>query len=241
MVGSEFGRQPLDSHGNPLCRGLNLFAHHRKQLTFHFDITGRGYELLLLSKAAAVFEFHGNDDALDDAQKRGFGLFVGKAACVACHNGALLSDEKYHNLGVPPAKEWETHGVAQVTFRYELYSKGLSEKHYRKFKDDPGLYFRTKQTRDLGKFRTPSLRYTKYTAPYMHNGQIQTLKDVVQFYNQGGGENEFADTKMPLKPLGLSEQEVDDLVAFIESMSGARILMEYPQLPPYASLDSATE
>ncbi len=184
----------------------------------------------------------GDDAALDDAQKRGFELFVGKAACVSCHNGALLSDEQYYNLGVPPAKEWESDGLAQVTFRFELYAKGISEARYRKFKDDPGLYFRTKQVRDLGKFRTPSLRYTKYTAPYMHNGQIQTLKDVVVFYNQGGGKNEFAKTKTSLlKPLGLSDQEIDDLVAFIESMSGAQILMEFPQLPPSAPLGAATE
>ncbi len=184
----------------------------------------------------------GDDEAIDEAQKRGFELFVGKAACAACHNGALLSDENYYNLGVPPAKEWETSGLAQITFRYELYAKGIVEKRYRKFKDDPGLYFRTKQTRDLGKFRTPSLRYTKYTAPYMHNGQLATLKDVVAFYNQGGGNNEFADSKTSLiKPLGLSESEVNDLVAFIESMSGDQILMEIPQLPPSAALDSAPE
>ncbi len=184
----------------------------------------------------------GDDAALDDAQKRGFELFVGKAACAACHNGALLSDEQYYNLGVPPAKEWESDGLAQVTFRYELYAKGISEKRYRKFKDDPGLYFRTKQVKDLGKFRTPSLRYTKYTAPYMHNGQIPTLKDVVAFYNQGGGKNEFAKSKTSLvKPLGLSDQEIGDLVAFIESMSGAQILMEFPQLPPSAPLGAATE
>jgi len=181
----------------------------------------------------------GDDGALDDQQKRGFELFVGKANCVACHNGALLSDEKYYNLGVPRASDWENSGLAQITFRYELYAKGISEKRYRKFKDDPGLYFRTKQVNDLGKFRTPSLRYTKYTAPYMHNGQLATLNNVVQFYNSGGGNNEFSDNKTPLlKPLELSEGEVDDLVTFIESMSGEQLLMDIPQLPPSAPLNA---
>ena len=179
----------------------------------------------------------GEDQALSEPQKRGLELFVGKAQCVTCHKGPLLSDENYYNLGVPPAREWEEDGLAQITFRFELYAKGVTEEMYRKTKDDPGLYFRTKQKADKGKFRTPSLRYTKYSAPYMHNGQLETLRDVVEFYNAGGGSNEFAETKTPLvEPLGLSESEIEDLVAFLESMSGEEILMDEPDLPDYAPL-----
>jgi len=179
----------------------------------------------------------GEDQALSEPQKRGLKLFVGKARCVACHNGPLLSDENYYNLGVPPAREWEEDGLAQVTFRFELYAKGVTEEMYRKTKDDPGLYFRTKQKADKGKFRTPSLRFTKYSAPYMHNGQLETLRHVVEFYNAGGGSNEFAETKTPLvEPLGLSESEIEDLVAFLVSMSGEEILMDEPDLPDYAPL-----
>ncbi|MCH8998861.1 MAG: cytochrome-c peroxidase [Proteobacteria bacterium] len=179
----------------------------------------------------------GEDQALSEPQKRGLELFVGKARCVACHNGPLLSDENYYNLGVPPAREWEQDGLAQITFRFELYAKGVTEEMYRKTKDDPGLYFRTKQKADKGKFRTASLRYAKYSAPYMHNGQIETLRDVVEFYNAGGGSNEFAETKTPLvQPLGLREREIEDLVAFLDSMSGEEILMDPPDLPDYAPL-----
>lgn len=175
----------------------------------------------------------GDDKALNKAQKRGLKLFTGKAGCAQCHNGALLTNQKYYNLGVPPYDGWETDAMAQITFRFELYAKGLSEAKYRKFKDDPGLHFRTKQLADQGKFRVPSLRYTKYTAPYMHNGMIATLADVVEFYNKGGGTNEFAATKTKLlKPLKLSKSEKADLVAFIESLSGPRIEMEAPELPP---------
>ena len=175
----------------------------------------------------------GDDKALNKAQKRGLKLFTGKAGCAQCHNGALLTNQKYYNLGVPPYDGWETDAMAQITFRFELYAKGLSEAKYRKYKDDPGLHFRTKQLADLGKFRVPSLRYTKYTAPYMHNGMIATLADVVEFYNKGGGTNEFAATKTKLlKPLKLSKREKADLVAFIESLSGPRIEMEAPELPP---------
>lgn len=179
----------------------------------------------------------GDDSALSASQKNGLALFTGKAGCVQCHSGALLSNQKYYNLGVPPYDGWETDAVAQITFRFELYSKGVTEDKYRKYKDDPGLYFRTKQTADLGKFRVPSLRYTKYTAPYMHNGMIETLTDVVDFYDAGGGENEFSASKSPLiKPLGLSTEEKSDLVAFLESLSGERITMEAPDLPPSAPL-----
>ena len=66
----------------------------------------------------------------------------------------------------------------------------------------------------------------------MHNGMVETLRDVVAFYNAGGGENEFAATKSPLvRPLGLSDTEIDDLVAFLESLSGDEILMDEPDLP----------
>jgi len=174
----------------------------------------------------------GDDAALSDAQKRGLDLFAGKANCIACHNGALLSDEQYYNTGVPPYDGWETDPLAQITFRFEIFAKGSTQEMYRSVKDDPGLYFRAKYAPHKGKFRTPSLRYTKYTFPYMHNGMLETLRDVVVFYNDGGGENEFAKTKSPLiQPLGLTDGEIDDLVAFLESLSGDEILIDEPDLP----------
>ena len=184
----------------------------------------------------------GDKDALSDEQVAGMELFNGKAGCIQCHNGAQATDEKYYNIGVPPAERWEDDGLAQVTFRYEIFAKGVTQDMYRKLKDDPGLYFRTKEKADMGKFRTPPLRYTAYTAPYMHNGAFWDLKEVVEFYNAGGGENDFTDgtfaeTKTPLlKPLGLSEEEVDNLVAFLEAFSGDELEVEAPSLPPYAPL-----
>lgn len=183
----------------------------------------------------------GDDKALDASQKRGLDLFTGKAGCAQCHTGAMLTNEKYYNLGVPPYDGWETDALAQITFRFELYAKGVTQDKYKKYKDDPGYYFRTKQVADLGKFRVPSLRYTKYTAPYMHNGMLASLADVVEFYNAGGGENEFSATKTKLiKPLGLSDKEKADLVAFIESLSGERIVMEQPDLPPSEPLPASS-
>ena len=196
------------------------------------------FERTLVQTDTAFDEYmRGDDDALNASQMRGLELFTGRAGCVRCHSGPMLSNEKFYNLGVPPYDGWESDPLAQITFRFELYAKGLSEDKYRTLKDDPGLYFRTKQADDLGKFRVPSLRYTKYTAPYMHNGMLETLEDVVDFYDAGGRTNEFAATKTRLiQPLGLSDQEKSDLVAFIESLSGERILMDEPDLPPDAPL-----
>ena len=184
---------------------------------------------------------NGDDSALDDTQKAGLELFRGKANCIECHNGPMLSDEKYYNLGVPRHEGWLTDGLKQITFRFQLFAKGSKEPHYRKLKDDPGFYFQTKSEKDMGKFRTAPLRYLKYTAPYMHNGALFTLKDVVDFYNDGGGDNDFTigwgKSKTPiLKPLNLTDEEKGALVAFLESISGEEILMETPQLPKYQPL-----
>lgn len=187
---------------------------------------------------------NGDTSALDEEQLAGMELFNGKAGCIACHNGAQATDEKYYNLGVPPAERWETDGLAQITYRYEIFAKGVTQEMYRVLKDDPGLYFRTKETADMGKFRTPPLRYTAYTAPYMHNGAFWDFEEVVRFYNAGGGENDFTDgtmaaTKTPLlQPLGLNDDEVDQLVAFLEAFSGDELEVEPPELPPYAALPS---
>ncbi len=201
------------------------------------------FERTLIVKDTPVDRYlAGDETALNEQEIRGMELFNGKAGCIQCHNGANTTDEKYYNIGVPPAERWEEDGLAQVTFRYEIYAKGVTEDLYRKLKDDPGLYFRTKEMADMGKFRTAPLRYIAYTAPYMHNGAFWDLEEVVQFYNAGGGENDFTDgtiaaTKSDLiKPLGLSDDEVADLVAFLEAFSGDELVVEAPELPPYAPL-----
>jgi len=184
----------------------------------------------------------GDKSALTEQQVRGLELFQGKANCTECHNGPLLTDQKFYNLGVPRAEEWLDSGLAQITFRYEQYAKGVTEELYRKIKDDAGLYYRTKQKADMGKFRTAPLRYIAYTAPYMHNGSFFDFEEVVDFYNDGGGDNDFTDGTMAksktelLKPLGLTDEEKEDLVAFLEALSGKEIKMSTPKLPRYAPL-----
>ena len=189
----------------------------------------------------------GDKTALTAQQLKGKALFEGKAQCIACHNSALASDEKYYNVGVPTNLRWESDALAQITFRYELYQKGVNEKMYRKTKADPGVYFRGKRKDMKGKFRTPSLRYTKYTAPYMHNGTLATLADVVDFYDRGGIAADgrttgFPETKTPLiKPLGLTAGEKSDLLAFLDAFSGERMDMAYPEIPPSQRLFTEQE
>jgi cytochrome c peroxidase len=180
----------------------------------------------------------GDKNALNDSQKRGMAVYQGKGACIQCHNGPLASDQKFHALGVPENEAFKTEPLNQITHRWQHYQKGINEKGYRGADIDMGHYYVTKNPKDIGKFRTPSLRELKYTAPYMHNGIFYTLDEVVEFYNKGGGE---AMNKSPLiKPLGLSDQEKKDLVAFLEALSMDKpLLMAPPKLPPYMPLKTA--
>ncbi|MBO7913838.1 cytochrome c peroxidase [Vibrio splendidus] len=189
----------------------------------------------------------GDKTALSESQLKGKALFEGKANCIACHNGALASDQKFYNIGVPPSPWWDDDGLAQITFRFELYSKGVTEEMYRTTKADPGAYFRAKRKEMLGKFRTPSLRYTKYTAPYMHNGTIPTLEAVIDFYDRGGVADDGRTTGYPqtksalIQPLGLTEQDKKNLRSFVEAFSGEQIFIEEPTIPEYQPLFTKEE
>ena len=201
------------------------------------------YERTLIQTDTPLDKFlKGDKKALSEEQVRGKAVFEGKAGCIQCHNGPLATAEEYVNIGVPPSKRWEEDGLAQITFRFEHYAKGQTEEGYRKAKSDWGLYYRTKNSWDKGKFRVPTLRYTKYTAPYMHNGVLFSLEEVVDFYNAGGKDEEGRTTLFPenkdkrIKPLNLSDDEKSDLVAFLEAFSGEEIITEKPKLPAYKAL-----
>ena len=171
--------------------------------------------------------------ALSSEAKRGLALFQGKAGCIQCHNGPLLSDESYHNLGVPRNPEFEGNPLRQITLRYQHVIRGVPEKLYRSADQDLGLYYLTKHETDKGKFRTPSLREVKYTAPYMHNGIFGTLEEVIEFYNRGGADD--PNKSSLVKPLGLSDQDKRDLLAFLLSLSSdPPLIIEPPDLPDYA-------
>jgi cytochrome c peroxidase len=199
------------------------------------------------SRAIAIFQstilssnvpfdrfMEGDESALSESEKRGFKLFTTTAGCSACHRGRLFTDENFHGLGVPTPEQFSTDAIREITFKYQLRSRGVSEEVYRTATDDPGLYLVTKVDTDFGQFRTPMLRELGQTAPYMHNGAFATLEEVIEFYNSGGGESPNLDPL--LRPLGLTEENKSDLMAFLMSLTGDPILVEEPQLPPYEEI-----
>lgn len=170
----------------------------------------------------------GDKAAISDSAKRGAKLFVGKAACVACHSGPTFTDNKFHVTGVSqvgehvlPMKDGGDpgrFGAIDVYLNWDFSTKG-------KFNDDPTIDRSKGVTKDAkltGAFRTKGLRSVAKTGPFMHTGHLATLREVVEFYNAGGGEaGTYAGTKETLMvPLNLTSQEMDDIVAFLESLTG---------------------
>lgn len=155
---------------------------------------------------------------MSDAAKRGFELFKGKANCATCHSGTRFTDDKAYNVGTPDNPEIWNNPIRHAT--YAAFASFMGVENYMNVRRDVGAYIINHKAdgSEIGTFVTPTLRELKYTAPYMHNGMMKTLSEVVYFYNQGGGYDENKDSR--LKPLGLANQEMRDLVAFLNSLSG---------------------
>ena len=184
----------------------------------------------LVSRNAPIDRYlRGDQAALSAEARQGLELFQGKAGCAQCHGGPLLSDQRYHALGVPENLDIFANPFRHISFR--RFFRTLGAPGVERYRDDPGLYGVTKDRADWGKFRTPSLREVSRTAPYMHNGSLPTLEDVVAFYDRGGGPHP---NKSPLlRPLGLSGAEQRALVEFLQSLAGDPIVIEPPDLPDY--------
>ena len=150
--------------------------------------------------------------------QRGFDLFKGKAGCAQCHSGPRFTDDQPHNTAVPENPEIWSNPLRHVT--YVSFAKFMGLENYMNHRRDVGANIRLQKSdgSNIGKFMTPSLRELKQTAPYMHNGMLATLADVVAFYNRGGGNDTNKDPR--IKQLGLSSEERANLVAFLESLSG---------------------
>ena len=160
-------------------------------------------------------------------EKRGLAVFA-RAGCLDCHNGPLLSDERFHNLGVPA---WP--GTAPDRGRADAVAILRANPF-----NGQGAYWDGPRPSapadpapaDLGAFRTPSLRNLAYTAPYMHNGRFASLREVVDFHLAGGASDQSAyvgEVDPLLVRRDLSDGERDDLVAFL---SGA-LTGDYPAPP----------
>lgn len=140
--------------------------------------------------------------SMSESAKRGRELFFGnKAGCTACHSGANFTDEKYHNLGVGMEKD----------------------------EPDVGRMAVTKDEKDRGAFKTPTVRNVTLSAPYMHDGSQKTLEEVVNWYDRGGHPN--ANLSDKIKKLGLSDQDKADLVEYMKALEGGFPAVETGRLP----------
>lgn len=169
---------------------------------------------------------------MSQAATRGQGLFEGKAACIQCHEGPMLSDYQPHRTGVAGNPEITRDPLRHLTLR--SFAKFMGVPGFEIIREDPGFFTVSKQEEDRGKFVTPTLREVSRTAPYMHNGTIATLVEVIDFYNAGGGTAEGRDPL--LKPLDLNAAEKTDLLAFLEALSGDAIEVGEIDLPPYEAI-----
>ena len=190
---------------------LNAIEGYRKQFqeVFGTDVTSPGiaqaiasFERTILSGNAPYDKFKaGDENALSAAAQRGSKLFFGKANCAACHAGPNFSDFAFHNIGVGMDKD----------------------------KPDVGRFSETQLLGDRGAFKTATLREIARTAPYMHDGSLKTLEDVVDYYDKGGIANPQLDEA--IFPLTLTAEQKADLVTFLEEgLSSA----DYPDVQPPA-------
>lgn len=217
------------------------------------DTLGRAlaaYQRSLIAGGSAFdrYFYGGEQDALEPAARRGLALFRGKANCVACHSigkdSALLTDQALHNTGLgwhasmtPGAALRRSEVAPGTVIAYDLRAVADSAERP---PNDLGRYEVTEVPADRWKYRTPSLRNVALTAPYMHNGSLSTLADVVAFYNGGGVPNEGLDPL--IRPLGLGAAEQADLVAFLGSLSSPHIahLVERAAQVPIGNPDDST-
>ena len=132
----------------------------------------------------------------------GMALFQGKANCAACHSGPDFTDGDFHNTGT-----------------------GMQRRVL-----DLGRHDVTKQDKDRGAFKTPTLRNLSDTFPYMHDGSLETLNDVIDFFDKGGLQNTSLSPKM--KPLAMTALEKKHLLAFLQSLEGDKVIVKEPRRYP---------
>jgi cytochrome c peroxidase len=194
-----------------VVRKLRAIEAYRTQFSavFGTDVTTDG-----IAKAIAAFErtvlsgpspydsfMAGDSTAMSAPAQRGLQIFNGKGGCHACHKAPLFSDQSFHNIGV-----------------------GMDRPD-----PDIGRQAVTNNAADRGKFKTPSLRNVALTWPYLHDGSARGLNDVIEFYDRGGVANQTLDAR--IKPLGLTNEEQQDLVEFLGALTGTLPEINRPALP----------
>ena len=146
----------------------------------------------------------GDRGALNESARRGLEIFKdnNRGRCSVCHSGPNFTDEKYHNTGVGTGPGG---------------------------RDDPGRFEVSGAEEDRGRFKTPGLMNVALTAPYMHDGSLQSLEEVAEFYNRGGARKPSWPLDAELKKLKLNSRELKDLVAFLEALTGKTTRVDIPE------------
>lgn len=185
-----------------------------------------------LNAADAPFDrwYYGKDEsAVVEAVKRGFALFTGKAGCSGCHSvgldDALFTDNTLHNTGIgwyaAMSGEPATRRVQLAPGVFVAVDAAIIAETSEPPPSDLGLYEVTQNPADRWRYKTPSLRNVALSAPYMHNGVFGTLEEVIDYYDRGGYQHALLDPL--LHPLGLTAREKNDLLAFLQALTGATI------------------
>ena len=232
----------LPNH-EPILKIVRNDPEYKKLFKAAFKKSGKQITMNEVKQAIASFErtiisgnspfdryYFGNDKtAMNEKAVRGLKVFIGQGRCVSCHTisqtHALFTDSRFHNLGV--GFERINKDVQELASAYRAAKKkGIDvdiEVLTNKNTSELGRFAVSTEARDMGSFKTPTLRNVAVTAPYMHDGSLETLKDVVEFYNNGGRVKEddpFFDFQSGgIRPLDLSDQQIDDLVAFMEALT----------------------
>jgi cytochrome c peroxidase len=240
--------QPMLAHNEMANPSFGVVIDKLRQLEdytglFEAAFDGQQASLETIPKAIATYErtlnsanspfdrwYYGKEkNTMTESAISGFNLFSGKANCIQCHTvtkkHALFTDNGLHNTGIGWArsmtKEPETQRVQLAPGRYANVKSSIINSVGNKPQGDLGNYEVTQDPDDRWKYRTPSLRNIALTAPYMHDGSMSSLEEIVTFYNQGGIPNE---TQSPLiNPLNLTGAEMNDLVAFLHSLNGDNV------------------
>jgi cytochrome c peroxidase len=186
-----------------------------------------GYQRTLVSGNSRFdrWRYGRERQALDDAEIAGFAVFAGKGRCVACHTvgerAALFADGRFHNTGIGWVRSAAPRQVHAVRLAEGVFA-AVSDRDLRTVSEPPqaddGRAEVTHAAGDRWAYRTPGLRNVALTGPYMHDGSLGTLEDVIEFYQRGGIDNPFKDRL--LRPLQLSSADKRNLAAFLRSLTG---------------------
>ena len=245
------GRPVTDQAGHPHQQAwLQMTAEDQRAVNVAFVNLGKAiaaYERRLLAGNTPFDRFAEallNQRAADPKDfpieaQLGLKLFIGKANCRLCHNGPNFSDGEFHNNGVPPL----AGGSPKDSGRWQGVPKLLANPFNAAstFSDAPDGMRATatqslrRQPEQWGQFRTPSLRQVALSPPYMHQGQLQSLEEVVHFYATLDGASFAGHHREPLlQPLQLSQEEINQLVTFLRHLTSGTLpknLMEPPKSP----------